>query len=170
MIKLLIALLCLVLLPEGKAQNLSENELKAAFLYRFSQFSKWPPPPPDKLSFCVVGNPDLYQAIDALLQEQQVDDNTEVIELPDNEQVSQCDILFLSQQNRQQTQYWLEDLAQSPSPVLVVADTSEGFRQGAMIGLIADANNLSFRVNLTDAKRRGLNFSAHLLKLATEVR
>ncbi|QTL37819.1 YfiR family protein [Pseudoalteromonas viridis] len=168
MIKLLLVLLGLLLLPEGKAQSLSENELKAAFLYRFSQFSKWPPPPPDKLSFCVVGNPELYQAINALLQEQQVDESTEVIELPDNEQVSQCDILFLSQQNRQQTQYWLEDLAQSP--VLVVADTSEGFRQGAMIGLIADANNLSFRVNLTDAKRRGLNFSAHLLKLATEVR
>ncbi|WP_164518193.1 YfiR family protein [Pseudoalteromonas rubra] len=168
MIKLLLVLLCLVLLPEGKAQSLSENELKAAFLYRFSQFSKWPPPPPDKLSFCVVGNPELYQAINALLQEQQVDESTEVIELPDNEQAAQCDILFLSQQNRQQTQYWLEDLAQSP--VLVVADTSEGFRQGAMIGLIADANNLSFRVNLTDAKRRGLNFSAHLLKLATEVR
>ncbi|ALU45833.1 YfiR family protein [Pseudoalteromonas rubra] len=168
MIKLLAAVFFLLFWFEGKAQNLSENELKAAFLYRFSQFSKWPPPPPDKLSFCVVGNPDLFKAINSLLHEQEVDDDTEVIELPDSAHVAQCDILFLSQQNRQQTQYWLKDLAQSP--VLVVADTSEGFRQGAMIGLIADANNLSFRVNLTDAKRRGLNFSAHLLKLATEVR
>ncbi|MCO7187435.1 MULTISPECIES: YfiR family protein [unclassified Pseudoalteromonas] len=168
MIKHLVALCLLIFACEGKAQSLSENELKAAFLYRFSQFSKWPPPPPNKLRFCVVGNSELYQAVTSLLHTQDMDDDTEVMELPNNEQISRCDILFLSQQNRQQTQYWLEDLEHSP--VLVVSDTSEGFRQGAMIGLIADANNLSFRVNLTDAKRRGLNFSAHLLKLATEVR
>ncbi|WP_171045552.1 YfiR family protein [Pseudoalteromonas rubra] len=168
MIKQLVAVCLLLLVCEGKAQNLSENELKAAFLYRFSQFSKWPPPPPEKLRFCVVGNSGLYQAVTSLLQAQDMENDTEVVELPNNQEISRCDILFLSQQNRQQTQYWLEDLERFP--VLVVSDTSEGFRQGAMIGLIADANNLSFRVNLTDAKRRGLNFSAHLLKLATEVR
>ncbi|CAH9066102.1 hypothetical protein PSECIP111951_03530 [Pseudoalteromonas holothuriae] len=169
MTKAIIAL-CIFIsyLPFSYAQGLSENELKAAFLYRFSQFSKWPPPPPDKLSFCVVGNHELYKAVLALFDTQNIQNSSEVIELPSNEQAQLCDILFLSQQNRQQTQYWLAELEHQP--ILVVADTSEGFRQGAMIGLIADANNLSFRINLTDAKRRGLNFSAHLLKLASEVR
>ncbi|NOU50727.1 YfiR family protein [Pseudoalteromonas sp. JBTF-M23] len=169
MIKVLFALFLLLSYHHCQAQQgLSENELKAAFLYRFSQFSKWPPPPPEKLSFCVVGNHELYEAVLNLLQDQKMQNNTEVIELPNNEQVKLCDVLFLSQQNRQQTQYWLTELEQHP--ILIVADTSEGFRQGAMIGLIADTNNLSFRINLTDAKRRGLNFSAHLLKLASEVR
>ncbi|BBN81028.1 hypothetical protein PA25_10130 [Pseudoalteromonas sp. A25] len=167
MIKVLLGLFLLIFCSQNQAKALNENELKAAFLYRFSQFSKWPPPPPDKLSFCVVGNNALYQAVSALLQAQD-QSRSEAIELPNNEQVKLCDILFLSQQNRQQTQYWLSELEQQP--ILIVADTSEGFRQGAMIGLIADTNNLSFRINLTDAKRRGLNFSAHLLKLASEVR
>ncbi|MBD1582951.1 YfiR family protein [Pseudoalteromonas sp. S16_S37] len=169
MIKVLFALFFLLFYPQTKAQQgLSENELKAAFLYRFSQFSKWPPPPPEKLSFCVVGNHGLYQAILDLLRDQNMPNNTQVIELKNIDQVKLCDVLFLSQQNRQQTQYWLAELEKHP--VLIVADTSEGFRQGAMIGLIADANNLSFRINLTGAKQRGLNFSAHLLKLASEVR
>ncbi|WP_105168845.1 YfiR family protein [Pseudoalteromonas sp. T1lg23B] len=168
MIKACLFLLLLLSVLPSHGQNLSENELKAAFLYRFSQFSKWPPPPPHSLQFCVVGNHELFKAVSALLYAQNLQQTSSVLEMPSSEQVKQCDVLFLSQQNRQQTKYWLSQIEQSP--ILVVADTSEGFRQGAMIGLIADANNLSFRVNLTDAKRRGLTFSAHLLKLASEVR
>ncbi|WP_440053673.1 YfiR family protein [Pseudoalteromonas sp. T1lg65] len=152
----------------GLAQTLSENELKAAFLYRFSQFSKWPESGNGALDFCVVGNHELYKAIvDLLLGQKQLYRGT-VKELTVNGQVKSCNVLFLSQQSRQQTQYWLEHI--DDEPILVVADTSEGFRQGAVIGLIAGTNNLSFRINLTSAKRRGLNFSAHLLKLASEVR
>ncbi|MCF6434635.1 YfiR family protein [Pseudoalteromonas sp. MMG022] len=168
MIKICLCLLLFLSMFQTHGQSLSENELKAAFLYRFSQFSKWPPPPPNALRFCVVGNHELFKAVSALLHTQNLQQTSTAIEIPNHDQVTQCDVLFLSQQNRQQTKFWLSQIDQSP--VLIVADTSEGFRQGAMIGIIADANNLSFRVNLTGAKRRGLSFSAHLLKLASEVR
>ncbi|WP_172449192.1 YfiR family protein [Bowmanella denitrificans] len=150
------------------ASGLSQNQLKAAFLYRFSQFSTWPPPPKQEMVYCVVGNPSLFNAVSELLSTQPSKLKSKVVTPIDSKEAQQCQLLFISQQDRQQSLYWLEGV--KDSAVLVVADTSEGFRQGAAIGLIADNNSLNFSINLTDARARGLELSAHLLKLATEVR
>lgn len=161
-------LILLMYAAQGLAQSLNEDQLKAAFLYRFSQFSTWPPPPLQEMNFCVIGNPTLLTEVDQLLMSRDTNLKIRALAPAAPEQLDQCQVLFLSQQDRQQSQYWLSELGDSP--VLIVADTSEGFRQGAIIGLISGVNNLSFRVNLTDAKARGLSLSSHLLKLATEVR
>jgi hypothetical protein len=55
-------------------------------------------------------------------------------------------------------------------PVLVVGDSAESFRNGAVIGLVIEPNGLAFRINQTAARRRGLALSYQMLKLAREVK
>ena len=55
-------------------------------------------------------------------------------------------------------------------PVLMVGDSAEAFRAGVSIALMVEPNGLAFRINHSEAKRRGLSLSSQMLKLAREVK
>jgi hypothetical protein len=74
----------------------------------------------------------------------------------------------LSLSGRAELRRWQEMLADDP--VLVVGDSAESFRNGAVIALVIEPNGLAFRINHTEAKRRGLALSYQMLKLAREVK
>ncbi|MDC6170723.1 MULTISPECIES: YfiR family protein [unclassified Roseateles] len=146
-----------------------DARLKAAFIYRFAQFTGWPPPPLRSFTLCLAGtSPELAAALreqvrrpwGGLLPE---------LALPERpEQARHCQLLVLGELGRAELRRWM--LALEASPVLLVADSPEAFRAGADIGLIQEPNSLAFRVNLSESRRRGLVLSAQMLKLAREVR
>ncbi|WP_422045127.1 YfiR family protein [Roseateles sp.] len=147
---------------------MDDAQLKAAFVYRFAQFTQWPPPPAQEFTYCVAGSQGMQEAMQALTLKSHSVAQVRMRYLTDPQQLGQCHLLFLGFVERADLQRW--QLAAGDAPLLVVADTVEAFRSGAVIGLIAEPNGLSFRVNLTEAKRRGLMLSSQMLKLAREVR
>ncbi len=170
----LLALALLAAAPPGlhaapsASAMLDDAQLKAAFVYRFAQFTQWPPPPHQEFTYCVAGSLGMQESMQALTQKTHQAPQVRMRYLTDPQHLASCQLLFLGFVERADLQRWQE--AAGNAPMLVVADNIEAFRSGAVIGLIAEPNGLSFRVNLTEAKRRGLMLSSHMLKLAREVK
>ncbi|MCV2366747.1 YfiR family protein [Roseateles oligotrophus] len=150
------------------APALDDAQLKAAFIYRFAQFTQWPPPPAREFIYCVAGNVGMQTALQALTLKSHGEVNSRLQVLTDPQQAAQCHLLLLGFDDRAQLQRW--QAALTNEPVLVVGDSAEAFRNGAVIALVAEPNGLAFRINHTEAKRRGLILSSHMLKLAREVK
>lgn len=152
----------------GAAQVSDEAALKAAFVYRFAQFTQWPPPPMKDFTYCLAGSSDMGEALRNLAARQHEFSQVRVLTLTQAGQAAGCQLLVLSLLDRQEMLRWQQVLADAP--VLIVADSPEALRSGAVIALAQEPNGLTFRINNTEAKRRGLTLSSQVLKLAREVR
>ncbi|WP_214001041.1 YfiR family protein [Arsukibacterium sp.] len=163
MSRLLIALLLAATAlyqPALHAQS-AQASLKAALLYRFVQYSEWSVNPPVQQIYCIAGDAEVFKALTTMLPEQ-----AQTVLLENAEQATKCTVLFLSLELASQTGW--SPLLQS-SGRLTVVEGAELFRQGAMFGLIAEPQRISFRVNLTLARQNGFHLSAQMLKLAKEI-
>jgi hypothetical protein len=149
------------------APGLGEAQLKAAFIYRFAQYTRWPAERPD-FTYCVAGDADLHEAMRRLTRRPLGDAVVNLRELNHPSQTPQCQLLVLAFSDRDELRGWQQALADAP--ILVVADSPEAFRAGASIAFVVEPNGLAFRVNNSEAKRRGLVLSSQMLKLAREVR
>lgn len=163
---LLLALAGLAL-PGAWAQE-AEDQLKAAFIYRFVQYTQWPPPPLREFSYCAVGRGGLPEALRAVSTKPLGVPQVSFQQPATPEQARHCQILLLGFEERAELLRWQRALADAP--VLTVGDGAEAFRAGMAIALVLEPNGLSFRINLAEARRRGLTLSSQLLKLAREVR
>jgi hypothetical protein len=152
------------------AQTLSEDAVKAGFVFNFLRFTQWPSArdaPPQPLRICTTA----ARALDgqmALLQGRVLGDR--VIEFRSQVGPSDwrsCGLLFVSAGDADRVQTGLQGLAQWP--VLTVSD-QPGFTQaGGMIGLRTEGGRVRFDVNLATAQRAGLAFNAQMLTLAGQV-
>jgi hypothetical protein len=158
----------LALAPAPARAGQDEAELKAAFIYRFAQLTQWPPPPLREFTYCVAGDAALQEALRAMVQRAGGAIPTRLQALGEPQRAPQCQLLVLGGSERGQLRRWLEALGDDP--VLVVGDSAESFRNGAVIGLVIEPNGLAFRINQTAARRRGLALSYQMLKLAREVK
>ncbi len=162
---------CLLAPAAGAAPTLDDSQLKAAFIYRFAQFTQWPPPPLREFTYCVAGDArmaSMHASLQALTAKSLGEASSRLRVLTDPQQAAQCQLLLLGFDDRAELQRWQTALA--AEPVLVVGDSAEAFRNGAVIALVAEPNGLAFRINHTEAKRRGLVLSSQMLKLAREVK
>ena len=165
----LLAWVLLAMLPLPQACLAQDQlQLKAAFIYRFAQLTEWPPPPAREFTYCVAGDARLQEALRALMQTTSSNASTHTLLLNEPQRVPQCQLLVLGTGARGDLRRWHEVLADDP--VLVIGDSADAFRSGASIGLVIEPNGLAFRINQTEARRRGLTLSYQMLKLAREVK
>ncbi len=154
--------------PVHAAPASEEAQLKAAFIYRFAQFTQWPPPPLKDFTYCLAGSADMQEALRPLVSRQHGFNQVHFLVLSQPQQAQNCQLLMLSLLERGEMQRWQHALADAP--MLIIADSPEALRSGAVIALAQEPTGLSFRINNTEAKRRGLTLSSQMLKLAREVR
>lgn len=143
------------------AQAADEFSLKATFLYRFAQFTEWPPPPRGQIRFCLLGHPALLDAFSRLRLPLDVKD------LSSKKLLDQCDVLMLGLSDRQLLAQWQTDLA--GAPLLIVTDNNEAYRQLGIIQLVTSPDGISFQVNLQRAAAHQIKLGSQLLKLARQV-
>lgn len=138
-----------------------EFSLKATFLYRFAQYTQWPPPPRSPMRFCIMQYPQLLQALQALpipVQAKAVEDAPALAD---------CDVLMVGLTERSALQQWQALLA--GRQLLIVTDNAEAYRQLGMIQLLTSPDGISFQVNLQRTKSHQLKLGSQLLKLAQQV-
>lgn len=164
----LLALLATALSPVRAGLGLDDAQLKAAFIYRFAQFTQWPGPAPQEFSYCVAGAPALREAMTGLPQKPHAAATVKVRSVSEPQQALSCQVLVLGLSERADLLRWQQALG--TEPVLVVGDSAEAFRAGVSIALLVEPNGLAFRINHSEAKRRGLSLSSQMLKLAREVK
>ncbi len=144
------------------AEPVQQLQLTANFLYRFAQFTQWPPPPKQQLHFCIDRQPALQQELQQLLPPQHFS-----VTAFDRLQVKNCHVLMLTENSEPDPIYWQQLLQQQP--ILVITDQPLLYRHTGIIRLFITTEGFNFDVNLARARDHRLQLSAHLLKLARTV-
>lgn len=153
--------------PIARADTVAEYRLKAAFLFNFASFTEWPDSLGDTLTVCVHGEDPFGASLDGIAGKPIGKRTTAVRRTLSADGLNGCDVVFVTQPVISNLPRIFDQLAQRP--VLVVADSPGATQRGVMLNMETSGGKVSFAANLSAARRHGLNLSARLLSLATEV-
>jgi hypothetical protein len=157
----------------GAATEVDEYQLKAAFLYNFGKFVEWPPQafnsPSDPFAVCVLGEDPFGRALIDVMNGKALKGRPfQIRQVPNAQQGSTCQILFISSSEQKRFRSILADL--KASPVLTVGDT-EGFAAaGGVANFTLDGDTVRIEINVEAAKQKNLLISSKLLSLARIVK
>lgn len=166
---LLALTVCLAVWPL-RAQAISEEAVKAGFVYNFVKFTHWTGDREGDgrpLNICTPGALPLDGQL-ALLHGRTVGSRTLVLRA--HVAISEwrtCQVLYLPDAEAVRTETTLRSLGSAP--VLTISDQPGFVQAGGMIGLRVEDNRVRFDVNLLAAQRAGLTLSSQMLKLAGQV-
>lgn len=142
--------------------------LKAAFVYNFAKFTRWPEAawrePSASFRLCTLGQDPLVESLAGLRGESVGGRPVEVraVELPLAGRT--CHLLYLARSGQARLTELLGSI--NGQPVLTVSQAPSFARGGGMVELYRDYDRLRFRINVEAARVAGLQLSARLLDLA----
>ena len=146
----------------------SEYRIKAAFIYIFAKFTRWPArayaDPDAPLRVCVLGQDSFGRELDAIAGKRVGDRHVAVENLARLADVDRCQMLFVGESKRHDLPAVVAYLGDRS--ILTVADKPGFARANGMIGMRTVAGKVRFRINLGAARHAGLRFSTRLLDLA----
>lgn len=153
-----------------------EYELKAVYLYNFTQFVQWPeskrPSADGAMVIGIVGESPFGDALKKL-QENVRKNGMKSIRIVNYGQyregidIDACHLLFVSASEKKNFKKIIADL--KDAPVLTVADTGSFLSAGGMIDLVQSKGKIRWMINRIAANRAGLRLSAQLLSIAIKV-
>jgi len=159
-------------MPAGaqNAQQYSEDEVKAVFLYRFTSFIEWPPSSESAPVFtiAVLGADGVAAALAHLLSGRSIKDKpAQVHKITRIQDLGNARIVYIGASGH-------DDLtalaaAVGDRPVLIVTSDAQGLARGGTINFVSMDRHVRFEVSLTEASRAGLKISSDLLAVATRV-
>lgn len=161
-----IFLVSVVALPQSPK---SEYELKAVFLFHFTQFIEWPDSAfrndDEPFVIGVLGSNPFRSYLDEIVKGEVVKGHPLVIRnYKDVREASECHILFIGAGEARKMQDHLKYL--KGRNILTVSDIPDFVTHGGMIRFIREGNKVRFIINPEAAKAAGLNISSKLLNLA----
>ena len=151
----------------GRAGELSESQVKAAFLYNFARFTEWPAAKAGPFDICILGW-DPFGAVLAPYEGRTVAGRQmrlrRRIGLDD---AASCDLLFVAHSEARRLVPILRAVA--GLPVLTVSDMDGFVDRGGMIELVSVDDRIRFDVNLDSVGATRLRFDANMLQAARRV-
>jgi hypothetical protein len=154
------------------AQEVSEYQVKAAYLYNFSKFVEWPNETPNgntvPIRLCILNDAAFGLQLSEIVRDKTIR-NRPVVVVPvkTGEESRACQMLFIgSSQNRQARH--IIDVLQGTS-TLTVGETRDFLEEGGIINFVLQKNQVHFQVNHKAATQAGLRISSRLLSLAKVV-
>lgn len=169
-IALLLAIACLLMGLRGQVSADSrEYMVKAAFLYNFGKFTKWPPDAfvgtAAPVELCVTRGEPFGDAFNMLINKTIQGRPLKIRVLREASDTRSCHILFVSSQEKKKDLKRIFASLRNRS-VLSVGE-SEGFLcAGGIVNFKIKRNKLRFEVNIHAARKMELRISSKLLKLA----
>lgn len=146
-----------------------EYQVKAVFLFNFSQFVEWPqeslPTPATPLVIGVLGKDPFGSFLDQTIDGEQVNGHPLTIKrFTKIQDVTTCHILFISDSERNR----LADILKTTKgkSILTVSDVNNFAKQGGMIRFLTEDRKTRLRINLEAVKESNLTVSSKLLRLA----
>jgi hypothetical protein len=166
---LLRILLCLLYfhVTAVQSQEVSEYELKVAYLYNFALFTKWPTESSGALVFCVFRQDPLSGPLEVLQSRKIRNRPITLRRIISPEEVHTCDLIFLGATESDVFPKVLELI--KTSNILTITDSTDLLRKEMAINMAFEDKRLIFEVNLASARRANLTFSSKLLNLAKSV-
>jgi hypothetical protein len=151
------------------ANTPTESQVKAAFLFNFVKFTEWPTLAVSNaaapLVIGVLGADPFGPILDELVKGETVKGRPLVIRrFQPGDDVSGCQVLFVSRSERERLPALLESLKQKP--MLTVSDLDRFCQQGGMINLaLSAAGTVKPEINPEGARSAGVLISSKLLNL-----
>jgi hypothetical protein len=156
----------------GRAQDVTESALKAAFIYNFAKFTDWPEdilPAHATFSACVLGDSPISDALERAVKGRQVSGrgvSVSQVEV-EGKQLRSCHLLYVS--GVTPAQLTVIVAAVRGAPVLTISDIDDFSKLGGIAQMFVESGRLRFDLNLEVAKRSRLQLSSKLLVLAAHV-
>jgi len=155
--------------PHLAAAAPTEYQVKAVFLFNFSQFVEWPAQalgaPDAPFSICILGEDRFGSELDATVRGESVQGHPFVVRRYHNPaDVAACRILFIGDSQLTQLEKVVRSL--EGSATLTVSDIDHSAERGAIIQFTSEHNRLRLRINVAAAKAAGLTISSKLLRPA----
>jgi hypothetical protein len=143
-------------------------QVKAAFLYNFSQFVEWPPAslnsPNSPFVIGILGPDPFGSYIDELVAGEKMEGHPIVVQrYADIKELKNCHILYINLPNPGNIVASLDSRS-----VLTVSDANFT-RAGGMIRFFTEKNKIKLEINPAAAKAARLNISSKLLRVAQTV-
>ena len=159
--------------PAGVAQEPTESQVKAAFLFNFVKFIEWPEESlrenGGRIRLCVLGAGPFAPQLERMVAGKSVNGRAlEVVNVSLGGPWSHCQMLFVGSAQAGALHKLLDDLR--GDSVLTVGEGSEFLRQGGAIRFFLLDNHVRFEINLDAAEQARLKISSKLLALAQSVR
>ncbi len=152
----------------GENRKPTEYEVKAAYIYNFAKFVRWPknafPDGSETIHVCVLGDDPFGPSLATIEGKTAADRKIGVRRIASLQNCRGCEIIFISGSEAERIGQIMKTI--NGLPVLTVGDT-EGFaEQGVMINFYMEKKTVRFEVNPKAAARAGLRFSSNLLRIA----
>lgn len=162
------AVLCMSLAAPARCAVEIDNEVKAAFIIRFTEFIDWPErndPGRQPLIVCVLGDHPVEPILARLTQGYIVRGRTiDIRHVANVESAGACDVVFVP--DTQSAQLPALSRALHALPVLVITNGPGLATAGSAINLFREGSRLRFEINPGVLEAAGLKASSRLLKLA----
>ena len=169
---LLAGLLLCGSLTASVAAPSAEYRLKAALIYKLTEFIDWPESGQmsqhQSFNICVLGEDNFGEALDALEQKTAHSNPIKIYRFNQSDFIDvSCQILFISDSKKA----FAKDILKSfqSEPVLTLGESEQFARHGGMIQFSMEGKRIVFIINDAQAKRANLKIAAPLLQLATIV-
>jgi hypothetical protein len=148
----------------------TEDDVKAAYLFNFSHFVRYPAANPAIKTFdiCLLGRDSIDRVLQSVVQNENVDDRpVRMIEFDRAVDARACAIVFMGSSESGRID---KDLAAlDGSNALTVSDVPHFTERGGMIQFVLRNDRVRFAVNLSSAEHARLSLSSELLKVALSV-
>ncbi len=173
----LFLLLCVFAVPArlGYADTQTEYKVKAAFLYNFTKFIKWPASAfssaAEPFTLCALAEQPLTGILEEIVKGKTVEDRPLVTRrIASEADTKGCQVLFISGTEAPRGSRLLP--ASGGAGVLIVSESAAGKARSitaSMITFVLDANRVRFVIDNRAAEKAGLIISSRLLSLALSV-
>lgn len=147
-----------------KADQVSDGQVKAAFLFNFAKFVQWPGPREGPLVIGIAGDDDFAAIVGQTVRGRNVNGREiKARRLASGEDPAGCQILFVGLTRPRDAVDLMHRISQ---PVLTVGQTVQFLRDGGMVRFYVENNRVRFEISQKNAEAAGLKVSSQLLAFA----
>ncbi len=164
----LLAAICSAAAPAG-SETPREYQIKAGFLFKFTQFIEWPSTAFENgdspMVIGVLGTDPFRGFLDETVRDELAKGRPVVVQRYRRvEEIKTCHILFIGSSEAHQLDH-IHDVLKG-KPVLTVSDLDGAARSGPIIRLLTERNRVRLRINVEEARVADLTISSKLLRAA----
>jgi hypothetical protein len=154
---------------EAQTARVPEYQLKATFLFQFTQFVEWPSDAfatsATPLVIGILGDDPFGKYLDNVIQHEKVNEHPLTVQrFRRLEDVKNCHLLFVARTDSNRIEEIVDAL--KGQPVLTVGDGETFAERGGVIQFVTEENRTRLRINLEAAKVSKLTISSKLLRPA----
>ena len=151
------------------AATLTEEQIKAGFLFNFIRFVEWPPrsyaSPVSPITVCVIGETGITPMLTEAANGRTVDGReVQVKRLKLNDDLHGCQLIYIPSTEPERWKALLERT--SDTDTLTVGEDSSFTQEGGVLSFFIQDNRVKLALNLNAANRAGLRISAKLIAVS----